>query len=64
MDAVGVAGRIGIAPERSARFHNDERGIAMNFSVVADSMVKMSKGYTLADGELDAIREDYCSRKI
>ena len=63
MDAVGVAGRIGIAPERSARFHNDEIGIARNYSVVAESMVKLSKGYTLEEGELDAIREDYCSRR-
>ncbi len=63
MDAVGVAGRIGIAPERAARFHNDGIGIAKNFSVVSESMMKMSRGYTLADGELDAIREDYASRE-
>ncbi len=62
MDAVSVAGRMGIAPERSARFHNDRIGIARNFSVISESMVKMSKGYTLADGELDAIREDYACR--
>jgi hypothetical protein len=62
MDAVSVAGRMGIAPERSARFHNDGIGIAKNFSVVADSMVKISRGYTLADGELDEIREDYACR--
>jgi len=64
MDAVGVAGRIGIAPERSARFHNDGIGIAKNFSVVAESMCKMSRGYTLADGELDEIRKDYACRNI
>jgi uncharacterized protein YegL len=62
MDAVSVAGRMGIAPERSARFHNDRIGIARNFSVISESMVKMSKGYTLAGGELDAIREDYACR--
>ena len=62
MDAVSVAGRIGIAPERSARFLNDDVGIAKNFSVVAESMVKMSKGYTLADDELDEIRADYACR--
>ena len=62
MDAVSVAGRIGIAPERSARFHNDRIGIEKNFSVVSESMVKMARGYTLADGELDAIREDYACR--
>ena len=62
MDAVSVAGRMGIAPERSARFHNDGISIEKNFSVVADSMVKISRGYTLADGELDEIREDYACR--
>ena len=62
MDAVSVAGRIGIAPQRSARFINDERGIAKNFSVVSESMTKMSRGYTLADGELDEIRADYACR--
>ena len=62
MDAVSVAGRMGIAPERSARFHNDGKKKKKNFSVVADSMVKISRGYTLADGELDEIREDYACR--
>ena len=64
MDAVGVAGRIGIAPERSARFHNDGMGIAKNFSVVSESVMKMSRGYTLAAEDLDEIREDYCGREI
>ena len=56
MDAVSVAGRIGIAPERAARFHNDEMGIAKNFAVVSESMTKMSRGYTLSMDELDEIR--------
>ena len=64
MDAVGVAGRIGIGANRSARFHNDCAGIATNFSVVAESMVKMSKGYDLEEDALDAIRADYASRSI
>jgi hypothetical protein len=62
MDAVSVAGRMGIAPERSARFLNDGIGIAKNFSVVSESMAKMARGYTLAAGELDEIREDYACR--
>ena len=62
MDAVNVAGRIGIAPERSARFHNDSRGIAKNFSVVSESMVMMSNGCALEEDALEAIREDYRSR--
>lgn len=65
MDAVGVAGRIGIAPERSARFHNDGVGIATNFSAVAESVVKMSRGRSLdEDDSLERIRRDYRSRKI
>ena len=64
MDAVGVAGRIGIAPERSARFHNDGVGIAKNFSVVAESVCKMSRGCALDSDELEAIREDYESRSV
>ncbi len=62
MDAVSVAGRIGIAPERSARFHNDGIGISKNFSVVAESMVRMSRGQALEDSDLDEIRADYACR--
>ena len=64
MDAVGVAGRIGIAPERSARFHNDGQGIAKNFRVVGESMARMACGYVLEDDCLEAVREDYESRSI
>lgn len=64
IDAVGVAGRIGIAPERSARFHNDGRGIAKNFSVVGESMAKMSRGLRLEVDELEEIHRDYNSRSI
>ena len=64
MDAVGLAGRIGIAPDRAARFHNDERGIERNFSVLSESVMKMSKGYTLELDDLDEIREDYSSRDL
>ena len=63
MDAVGVAGRMGIAPERSARFHNDGVGIAKNFSVVAESMTMMTQGMELREDALEPIREDYRSRK-
>ena len=63
MDAVSVAGRIGIAPERSARFHNDGVGIAKNFSVVAESMTMMTQGMELREDALEPIREDYRSRK-
>ena len=63
MDAVSVAGRMGIAPERSARFHNDGVGIAKNFSAVAESMTLMTHGMELREDALESIREDYRSRK-
>jgi len=62
IDAVGVAGRIGIAPERSARFHNDGVGIAKNFKVVSESMSMMACGCALREDALEEIREDYRSR--
>ena len=62
MDAVSVAGRMGIAPERAARFHNDGIGIKKNFGVVAESMAVLSKGMALEADVLDEIREDYRSR--
>ena len=62
MDAVSVAGRMGIAPERAARFHNDGIGIKKNFGVVAESMAVLSKGLALEADVLDEIREDYRSR--
>ena len=63
MDAVGVAGRIGISERRSARFHNDGIGIAKNFSVVAESMSVMASGCDLDEDFLEPVRRDYRSRK-
>ena len=63
MDAVSVAGRIGIDASRSARFHNDGIGIAKNFSAVAESVRMMSRGCELEDSVLEPIRADYSARK-
>ena len=64
MDAVGVAGRIGIRPERSARFHNDGAGIAKNFRAVGESMSMMASGCALSEDCLEEVRKDYASRSI
>ena len=62
MDAVDVAGRIGISEKRAARFHNDGAGIALNFSAVSETIAGVrSKGFVCEDS-LEAIREDYRSR--
>jgi len=64
MDAVGVAARIGIAPERAARFHNDRIGIEKNFKAVSESMRMMSGGRDLSDDCLEDVRMDYSSRSV
>ena len=62
MDAVDIAGRIGISEKRAARFHNDGAGIALNFSAVSETIAGVrSKGF-VCEESLEAIREDYRSR--
>ena len=63
IDAVEAAGRIGIRGDRAARFHNDDVGIAKNFSVVSESMCMMAGGLDLKGDILEDIRKDYKSRK-
>ncbi len=62
IDAVGVAGRIGISEERAARFHNDGAGIAVNFSAVSETIRGVRAKGVICEESLDAIRKDYSSR--
>jgi len=62
IDAVGVAGRIGISEKRAARFHNDGAGIAVNFSAVSETIRGVRAKGVICEDSLDAIREDYSSR--
>ena len=62
IDAVGVAGRIGISEKRAARFHNDGAGIALNFSAVSETIMGVRSKGVVCEDSLDAIREDYSSR--
>ena len=66
IDAVEVAGRFGVPRNRAQRFHNDSRGIEMNFSVLSDAvsmMRAMPAGAALSDDWGDEIQADYESRK-
>ena len=63
IDAVGVAGRIGISEKRAARFHNDGAGIAVNFSAVSETIMGVRSKGVVCEDSLDAIREDYSSRQ-
>jgi len=62
IDAVGVAGRIGISEKRAARFLNDGAGIAVNFSAVSETIRGVRAKGVICEDSLDAIREDYSSR--
>lgn len=62
MDAVETAGRIGIRPSRSARFHNDEEGIAINYEVLSEEICSYrTKG--VVGESLEKVRLDYKKRK-
>ncbi len=63
MDAVQVAGRIGIDEDRAARFHNDDQGIAVNFEETSRIVGAVAKMDAFPNASLDSIRDDYKSRK-
>lgn len=63
MDAVEVAGRMGIRENRAARFHNDARGIALNYETVNEMITDFACGIGIAEDRMDRIRADYKQRK-
>ena len=62
MDAVSVAGRMGIRPERSATFINDGRGIKKNYEAVGMAMTSMRVCASIDENALEEIRRDYKER--
>ena len=63
MDAVSVAGRMGIIPERSATFINDGVGISTNYSAVSGAMSSLRGRGSIDEEALEAVRRDYKKRK-
>ena len=62
MDAVDVAGRIGIEASRAASFVNDGVGIKKNYAAVGSMMAKMSRMEEINGCELDEVRADHAKR--
>jgi len=67
IDAMDVASRVGIARDRTQNFHNDSEGIALNYDVVGDAIVKFRAAPSCASAKLSdnwgsAIEEDYVRR--
>ena len=61
MDAVSVAGRMGIRPERSATFLNDHIGIGTNYRAISAAMSELRAG-AINEETLEAVRMDYRKR--
>ncbi|MBQ3923928.1 MAG: hypothetical protein II696_00230 [Firmicutes bacterium] len=62
MDAVSVAGRMGIPESRAATFINDEIGIETNYRVVREAVRRTACMEELGDEILGEIRADYKKR--
>ncbi len=63
MDAVSVAGRMGIRPERSATFINDSQGISTNYGAVSAAMCCYRATGAINEEALEAVRKDYKKRR-
>ena len=64
IDAVEVAERFGVDRSRAQSFHNDSRGIALNYSVLSESikMYREEKAAKFRDGWNAEIQEDFKKR--
>lgn len=63
MDAVSVAGRFGIAPERAVRFHCDEKGSELNYRVLSETIANVRCGAPMEASWKEEIERDYEERK-
>ena len=63
MDAVSVAGRFGIAPERAVRFHCDEKGTELNYRVLSETIANVRCGAPMGASWKEEIERDYEERK-
>ncbi len=64
IDAVAEADRIGIAADRAVRFHNDPRGVQLNYRTIARVTNAMREQPEMAFGAAwkEEIEEDYAAR--
>jgi uncharacterized protein YegL len=63
IDAAAEADRMGIRASRSASYHPDAYGTAMNFSVVCESASSLRQDKIIRDDWKDQIDEDFKGRK-
>ena len=63
IDALDVAGRMGISSDRAANYHSDEEGTALNYSVLSDAVAAVRCNRPLGTGWKKRIDADFVGRK-
>ena len=63
IDALDVAGRMGISADRAANYHSDEEGTALNYSVLSDAVAAVRCSRPLGSGWKKRIDADFAERK-
>lgn len=59
IDAVGVAGRFGIAPSRAQNYHADRAGTRLNFESMAKAITRFRETGGLAENWSEEIQADF-----
>ena len=62
IDAVGTAGRLGIAPDRAVNYRSDGAGTRLNFETVGKAVSAVRGSAPLSANWKDAIEEDFRRR--
>lgn len=62
IDAVQEAERFGIEQSRAVQFHNDEKGIALNYQAVSEAICEMRACGNISESWKKTIDEDYRKR--
>ena len=62
IDAVETAKQFGIGQDRAVRYHNDPRGIALNYATVSRTMSEMRARAPVSEDWKADIEEDYAGR--
>ena len=63
IDAVETAGRFGIGSDRAVRFHNDPRGIRLNYETVSRTVGRMRACAPIESNWKEEIEKDYRNRE-
>ena len=63
IDAVETAGRFGIGGDRAVRFHNDRRGVNLNYETVSRTVARMRTSEPVGADWKNEIEADYASRQ-